>query len=103
MQGESFAALSPIKPEPEDPEKAVLKGKLRMVILHVDKEIAAAKISGSESSALLATAGNSPPARLRHLPRRRTLDSSAYVDDRSSGDQVHRRATKSRAAPPACR
>ena len=45
MQGESFAAVSPIKPEPEDPEKAVLKGKLRMVILHVDKEIAAAKIS----------------------------------------------------------
>jgi hypothetical protein len=45
LQGQSFAAANPIKSEPEDPKKAVLKGKLRMVILHVKTEIASAKIS----------------------------------------------------------
>jgi hypothetical protein len=44
LQGQSFTAITPIKPEPEDPLKAVLKGKLRMVVTHVDNELASAKI-----------------------------------------------------------
>ena len=44
LQGQSFTAINPIKPEPEDPLKAVLRGKLRMVITHVDNELASAKI-----------------------------------------------------------
>lgn len=45
LQGETFTAVAPIPSEPTDPEKASLKGKIRIVIHHVDKEIAAAKVS----------------------------------------------------------
>ncbi len=45
LEGQSFAAPSPISPDREDPKKAVLKGRIRMVILHVKNEIASAKIS----------------------------------------------------------
>ena len=44
FQGQTFKAVTSIKPEPEDPLKAVLKGKLRMVITHVNNELASAKI-----------------------------------------------------------
>jgi hypothetical protein len=45
LQAQPFEAVTPIISEAEDPKKAVLKGKLRMVILHVNNEIASAKIS----------------------------------------------------------
>ncbi len=44
LQGQSFTAVTPLKPEPEDPKKAVMKGKLRIVITHVGNELASAKI-----------------------------------------------------------
>jgi hypothetical protein len=44
LQGQSFTAINPIKPDPEDPLKAVLKGRLRIVVTHVDNELASAKI-----------------------------------------------------------
>jgi hypothetical protein len=44
LQGQSFETVGTIKPEADDPQKAVLKGKIRIVILHVDKEIARAKV-----------------------------------------------------------
>ena len=45
LQGQSFEAVGEIKPEPTDPQKAVLKGKIRIAILHVNNEIATAKIN----------------------------------------------------------
>jgi hypothetical protein len=45
LQSQPFEAVKPITSEAEDPKKAVLKGKLRMVIHHVNTEIASAKIS----------------------------------------------------------
>jgi hypothetical protein len=45
LQGQSFAAVGTVKSEPEDPEKAVIKGKIRMVIRHVKNEMATAKIN----------------------------------------------------------
>ena len=45
LQGESFAAVGTVKPQPEDPKKAVLKGRIRMVFRHVKNDIATAKVS----------------------------------------------------------
>jgi hypothetical protein len=45
LEGQSLVAPSPINADREDPKKAVLKGRIRMVILHVKNEIATSKIS----------------------------------------------------------
>jgi hypothetical protein len=45
LEGQSFTAASTITPEREDPKKAVLKGRIRIVITHVKNELAASKIS----------------------------------------------------------
>jgi len=44
LQGESFESVVPIEPESGDPQKAVLKGKIQIVILHVDREMAQAQV-----------------------------------------------------------
>jgi hypothetical protein len=44
LQEDSFGAVGTIEPEKDDPRKAVLKGKIRIVIHHVDNEIAAANV-----------------------------------------------------------
>jgi hypothetical protein len=45
LQGDSFDAVGTVTPAVDDPQKAVLKGKIRIVILHVNNEIAAAKVN----------------------------------------------------------
>jgi len=44
LEGKSFKTVDTLKPETDDPQKAVVKGKIRIVILHVDREIASAQV-----------------------------------------------------------
>jgi hypothetical protein len=44
LQGESFKSVSTVSPEADDPQQAILKGKIRIVIHHVNNEIASAKV-----------------------------------------------------------
>ena len=73
LQGDSFDAVGTVTPAVDDPQKAVLKGKIRIVILHVNNEIAAAKVnelrltraSGSGNQWKLASGEVDRTARLR--------------------------------------
>ena len=44
LEGESFEPIGTIEPEAADAQKAVLKGKIRIVIFHVKSQIAQAQV-----------------------------------------------------------
>ena len=44
MKSDSFDAVGKVEPETDDPRKAVLKGKIRIEILHVNNPIAGANV-----------------------------------------------------------
>jgi hypothetical protein len=44
LQGKSFKAVGPVKPETDDRQMTLLKGKIRIAILHVTRVIASAEV-----------------------------------------------------------
>jgi hypothetical protein len=44
LQGKAFEALGSIEPDASDPQTAVLRGRIRIVILHVDREMASVRV-----------------------------------------------------------
>ncbi len=44
LEGESFESVGKVEPDADDPQKAVLKGKIRIVIFHVNNQMAQAQV-----------------------------------------------------------
>ena len=74
LEGESFEPIGTIEPEAADAQKAVLKGKIRIVIFHVKSQIAQAQVDELRLIRLRVRVNDGSSRRVRSSARRRLPD-----------------------------